>query len=39
MQLPDLDIAIAALPAPLPIGYAQVTPEQWRQAAHAVQHL
>jgi Ni,Fe-hydrogenase III large subunit/Ni,Fe-hydrogenase III component G len=38
MQLPDIDLAITALSAPLPMGYAQVTPEQWLQAAHAVQH-
>ena len=38
MQFPDIDLAITALSAPLPIGYAQVTPEQWLQAAHAVQH-
>jgi Ni,Fe-hydrogenase III large subunit/Ni,Fe-hydrogenase III component G len=36
MQLPELDLDITALPAPLPIVYAQVTLTQWLEAARCV---
>jgi Ni,Fe-hydrogenase III large subunit len=36
MQLPDLHLDIDTLATPLPIGYAQITPEQWLEAARNV---
>lgn len=36
MQIPGLDLEFTALPAPVPIWHAQVTPQQWQTAATAV---
>lgn len=36
MQIPGLDLEFAALPAPVPIWHAWVTPQQWQSAATAV---
>jgi Ni,Fe-hydrogenase III large subunit len=36
MQMPGLDLEFAALPAPVPIWHACVTPQQWQSAATAV---
>ncbi|OIP16313.1 MAG: Ni,Fe-hydrogenase III large subunit [Comamonadaceae bacterium CG_4_9_14_3_um_filter_60_33] len=36
MRIPGLDLEFEALPAPVPIWYAQVIPEQWEAAAIAV---
>lgn len=36
MQLPDLDLELTDLPAPLPMAYALVTPHQWLEAARCV---
>lgn len=35
-QIPGLDLDFAALPAPVPIWHALVTPQQWQSAATAV---
>jgi len=36
MKIPGLDLEFAALPAPVPIWFAQVSVQQWQQAAAAV---
>jgi Ni,Fe-hydrogenase III large subunit len=36
MQIPGLDLEFSALPAPVPVWHAQVTPAQWQMAATAV---
>jgi Ni,Fe-hydrogenase III large subunit len=39
MQLPGLELDVIALPAPVPVGYAQVTPGEWLEAARTVRDL
>lgn len=36
MQIPGLDLEFDALPAPVPIWHARVTPQQWQTAANTV---
>lgn len=36
MKMPGLDVEFAALPAPVPVWFCQVTPAQWVEAATAV---